>query len=254
MTPFRRRRKWLALTAVLVALAGCTDKPTAEGPMPTTASSAAQPAHSVPACLPTVTETGFSIVRQTVQYGIVARNSCPDAVYNAAVKIRVLDPSGTPVAGRDEEVPSVVVMLPGQELAGAGRFYLDKKGSKVGKIEAIFDGATPVSATAFAGWSREVHVTDLKVSAADSYGRSTVTGRIVTDPVGAGLCAPAASLILRDRNGAIIYGMTGRIIADRVEFELALPKATDRDKITVAIAQGQPALSLNPVATAACIA
>ncbi|BCY13241.1 hypothetical protein L3i22_083290 [Actinoplanes sp. L3-i22] len=251
-----RRLKWFALAVVLASLAGCVDGPSAEGPAPSAvASSAPRPARSAPACKPTVTETGFNFDGQTVQYGIVTRNSCPYAVYNASVKVHLLDPSGATVAASEEESPNIVVMLPGQELAGAGRFYLDKEGAEIGKVEAAFDGATPVSASAFAGWPREVRVVDVKVGAADGDGRSTVTGRIVTDPSGAGLCAPAATLILRNKSGKIIYGMNGRITADQfVEFTLALPKATDRSKTTVQIALGQPALSLTPVATAACLA
>ncbi|MFI1996292.1 hypothetical protein [Actinoplanes sp. NPDC020271] len=235
-----------------VTNSGSTE-PSADDPTPA-ASSSAQPTSSGPACLPVVSETGFSVVRQTVQYAIVARNDCPDAVINAAVKVRILDPSGDPVAGRDEQLPDVVVLLPGQELAGAGSFFLDKQGSKVGKIEAAFVAATPAPADAFSGWPREVRLSDVTVGVADSHGRSAVTGRIVTDPPGAALCSPAASLVLRDKSGAIIYGMTGQIRDDQVAFELALPKATDRSNITVAIALGQPALTLNPVPTAACTA
>jgi hypothetical protein len=251
-----RRMKWLVLTTMLVTLAGCNRAPYAPDPAPATAaSSAAQPARSVVPCLPTVTETGFDFDGQTVQYGIVTRNACPYAVYNASVNVRVLGPSGAPAAGREEESPNVTVMLPGQELAGAGRFYLDRKGTEVSTVEATFDGATPVSASAFDAWPREVRVTDVKVGAADSDGRSTVSGRIVTDPAGAPLCAPAASLILRDKNGKIIYGMNGRIMADQVTFELALPEAADRNNITIEIAQGKPTLSLlNPAAAAACLA
>ncbi|WIM98603.1 hypothetical protein ACTOB_002207 [Actinoplanes oblitus] len=259
--PPSRRWWWIAAAAVVLVAAGVLfavtnsagEEPSADGPTPA-ASSSARPAHSAPACLPTVSETGFSVVRQTVQYAVMTRNDCPDAVINAAVKVRVLDPSGDPVAGRDEQLPDVVVLLPGQELAGAGSFFLDKAGSKVSEVEATFVAATPAPAEAFNGWPREVRVTDVTVGAADSHGRSVVTGRIVTDPPGATLCSPAASLILRDRSGALIYGMTGQIRDDQVTFELAVPENTDRGKITVAIAQGRPALTLHPVATAACTA
>jgi hypothetical protein len=47
-------------------------------------------------------------------------------------------------------LPDVVVMLPGQELAGAGSFFLDARGAKVGKVDATFVAAAPAPAGAFA--------------------------------------------------------------------------------------------------------
>ncbi|GAA2845504.1 hypothetical protein Acy02nite_46970 [Actinoplanes cyaneus] len=256
-----RRWWWIAAAIVVLVAAGVLfavnrgdGKPSAGDTTPPLAASAGpRPSRSEPACLPTVIEAGFAVVGQSVRYGVVARNDCPEAVINAAVKIRVVDPSGNPVAGTDEQLPDLVVLLPGQQLAGAGRFYLDKPG-KVGKVEAAFAAATPAPTTAFAAWPRQVSVTGVTAGAPDSHGRSTVTGRITTDPANTALCSPTASLILRDSNGKIIYGMTGQIRDDQVSFELAVPKATDRSTISVAIALGQPALTLDSVPTAACTA
>jgi hypothetical protein len=260
-SPVGRRWWWVALAAVVLATVGVLfavsrggKEPSADAtaPPPST-SSEPGPSGSGPACLPTVTETGFAVVGQSVQYAVVARNDCPDALINAALKIRVTDPSGDPVAGSDEQLPDLVVLLPKQEVAGAGRFYMAKPGN-VGKVEATFAAATPAPAEAFDAWPQQVSVAGVEVSAPDSHGRSTVTGQITTDPAGATLCSPTASLILRDRSGKIIYGMTGQIGDDQVTFELAVPPATNRSAITVAIAQGQPALTLDPVPTAACTA
>ncbi|BCY08928.1 hypothetical protein L3i22_040160 [Actinoplanes sp. L3-i22] len=256
-----RRWWWIAVAVLVLAVAGVLfavnngdGKPSAGDTTPlSTASPGPRPSRSGPACLPTVIETGFAVVGQAVRYGVEARNDCPEAVFNAVVKVRVVDPSGDPVAGTDEQLPKLVVLLPGQQVAGAGRFYLDKPG-KVGKVEAAFVAATPAPTEAFDGWPRQVSVTDVTVGKPDSHGRSTVTGRITTDPAGTTLCSPSASLILRDHSGTIIYGMTGPIRDDQVSFELAVPKATDRNAITVAIALGQPALTLDPVPTAACTA
>ncbi|MEU8662594.1 hypothetical protein [Actinoplanes philippinensis] len=232
-------------------LAACTSRG-AEENQPPAASASPQPATSLPAsCLPTVTEIGFTADEREVRYGVATRNACPYALVNAAVTVRVLGADGRRLAGEDIDLPDLTVLLPGQELAGAGYFQLDDA-VRVGTVEAVFTAGEPAPAEAFAAWPREVRVADLTVSTPDSHGRSAVTGRIVTEPAGAALCSPAASLILRDRAGKIVYGRPALIRGDRVSIDLAVPETADPARTEIAVAQGQDALRANPVPVAAC--
>ncbi|GAA1604654.1 hypothetical protein [Actinoplanes couchii] len=204
-------------------------------------------------CLPEVTEVGFTVEERDVRYGIHTRNDCPYALVNATVKVEVLDGKGRPVAGRDQYLPDLTVLLPGQQAEAGGYFYLDKEGP-VGRVEASFTSGTPAPAEVFAGWPREVRVEDLTVSAPDDRGRSEVTGLMVTEPAGATPCSPAASLILRNRAGKIIYGRQVFIKADRVNIDLVVPETADPARTTVFVSQGQDAVSFNPIPIAACAA
>jgi hypothetical protein len=261
-----RRGPWpryrLLIAVAVVALAGVVvvavnrnhyfRSPNGAAPTAATADSTTPSAAAPkPVCLPTITETGFSVIGHDVYYGVIARSDCPQATYNNVVFVRVLDAAGNQIEGQNDYLPEMVVLLPGQEVGGAGSFYL-KTVTTVSKVEVKFTAASAAPVSAFASWPTSVQVTDLNISKPDAVGRTTVTGQIVTEPPGAYLCSPRTSLILRDATGKIIYGLAGQPRANTVYFDLAMPANADLSRTTVYVALGQAALSLNPVATAAC--
>jgi hypothetical protein len=228
---------------------GATPAPGAAGSTtPSTTPSAA----SSPACLPTVVETGFGVTGKNVDYGFIARSDCPQATYNIVISTRVFDPAGREIGGQNEVLPEVNVVLPGQQVGGAGRFYLTTV-RPVGRVEVRVTRGRPAPVSAFAGWPNSVRVTDLEYQPVrGAPDRTTVTGQIVTAPARAVLCAPHTSLILRDAGGKIIYAIQGQVHSTSVTFELAIPAAADRRKTTAFVSLGEVAFSVDAVSTASC--
>jgi hypothetical protein len=254
----RRSGRWIliAVAAFVLAVTGCvaSDRHDGFGPpsgIPTTVVGSGSTAPSPPACLPRILESGFSVTRHVVHYGVIARSDCPEVTFNNVVSVRVLDADGKKIDGQDESLPELVVLLPGQELGGAGAFYMTNV-MTVGRVDVEFTGASAAPASAFASWPTSVRVADLHISKPDDVGRTTVTGRIVTEPDRAALCWPHTGLIVRDVAGKIIYGQSGVPQGGLVSFDLAMPARADLGKVTVYVALGQVGLSLDPVSTAAC--
>jgi hypothetical protein len=263
MTPARHRphaRPWrwilvavavLALASVGFVLLSRYDEGRPPSGTATTVAAATSPSSSLPACLPKITDAGFSVTGHVVHYGVIARSDCPQATFNNVVSVRVLDAAGNPIDGHHDNLPELLVLLPGQEVGGAGSFYMINVAT-VSRVDASFTASSAAPVSAFAAWPTSVRVADLNVGKPDSVGRTTVTGRIVTEPAGATLCSPYTSLILRDAAGKIIYGMSGVPRGTLVSFDLAMPGTADTGKTTVYVALGRGAVSLDQAAAAAC--
>ena len=71
-----------------------------------------------------------------------------------------------------------------------------------------------------------------------------------TDPPSVNLCNPDFTLILRDKNSKIIYGLTAT--ADSRGSRNASPANTDYSKAQVYVAQGVTSLGINPAQPASC--
>ncbi len=230
---------------------GATPTPGAAGSAtPSTTPSAAA---SSPACLPRIVETGFGVTEDVVHYGVIARSDCPQVAYNIVVSVQVFDRAGRSIAGHNDFLPEINVLLPGQQVGAAGSFYMSAA-RPVGRVEVRFTDAATGPVSAFAAWPTSVRITDLEYETVrGAPDRTTVTGQIVTEPARAVLCAPHTSLILRDAKGKIIYGAQGQVHADRfVTFDLAIPAEADRGKTTAYVALGEVGISLDPVSMAAC--
>jgi hypothetical protein len=244
------------VAAIALAVAGCGTpaRHIGFGPptgTPTATADGDSAAPSTPACLPRITESGFSVTGHVVHYGVIARSDCPQATFNDVVTARVLDANARQIDGRDENLPELVVLLPGQEVGGAGAFYMTDV-TTVSRVDVEFTAASAAPVSAFASWPTSVRVADLNISKPDDLGRTTVTGRIVTEPAHAPLCWPHTSLIVRDAAGKIIYGLSGVPQGTLVSFDVAMPAKADTSKVTVSVALGQAGLSLEPLSTAAC--
>jgi hypothetical protein len=234
-----------------VAGCGSSDRPTGSGPASSAPATGGPVAPSAPPCLPKVVESGFSVADHVVHYGVIARSDCPQAAIDNAVSVRVLDAAGKTIAGQDENTPDLAVLLPGQQVGGAGTFYMWTI-TTVSRVDVEFTASDPAPVSAFAAWPTSVRVTGISVSKPDDRGRTTVSGQIVTEPADAPLCWPHASLIVRDSAGRIIYGQSVAPQASRVSFTLAMPAKADTSTIAVYVALGLIGLSLDPASTAAC--
>lgn len=254
----------VAVIVAVVALAGLlyvvvnhrNDVTSGTGAEPTVGaarSTAPSPSPSGPVCLPKIVEIGYSVTRNNVHYGVIARSDCPETTYDLVPSVHVFDTAGRPIAGHDEFLPEINVLLPGQQVGGAGTFYMLAV-RPVGRLEVRFTAGDPAPVGLFAAWPTSVRVTDLeyeKHRGASDY--TTVTGQIVTEPERAGLCAPHTSLILRDAKGKIIYGVQGEVHSDAfVTFDLAIPTKADLSKTTAYVALGAVAISFDPASGAAC--
>lgn len=254
-----RAGHWLLIGMVLVILAALgwvvAHRGDHSAPPAATATSvpgSVTPGESGAVCLPKIVESGFSVTGHSVNYAVIARSDCPRATYNNALSVQVFDPAGHPVAGQDEQQPDLLVLLPGQQIGGAGRFGMTTV-SAVGRIVVSFTASSPAPISAFASWPTSIRVVDLVVGKPDARRWTNVAGRVVTEPVGVGLCEPQASLIVRDTSGKIIYGQQGSPQAGRVSFDLTMPPGADPSRISVFVALGQPGLNaFDPVSSAAC--
>jgi hypothetical protein len=215
-------------------------------PAPTVASSS-----SAPACLPTVDEIGYSRpdTGSRVDFGLIVRNDCPVAAVNNVVDVAAIGTDGQPI--KDPYAPhlNLPVILPGQRL-GLGDFLQVDRSKQVARLAATISNTANLPAPEFATWARSATVTDLKHTGPDTHGLTTVTGTLVTDPSTVTLCNPQFSLILRDQNNKIIYGV--RSLQNEPTFAERVPAATDWSKAAVYLLQGVFTLGAPSGARASC--
>jgi hypothetical protein len=203
------------------------------GPSPTPTAATT----SAPACLPTVAEIGYTRTRSRIDFGLIARSDCPSAAVNSLVDVTALDADGKSVSNDPyaRDLLNLPVILPGQRLGLAGTLLVDPA-TKVSRLTATVSGSQALPVSEFSTWARSATVTDLKHTGPDASGFTTVTGTLVTDPPNAKLCNPDFTLILRDKDNNIIYGMT--TTKNGPTFEERFPAATDYTRGEAYVVQG----------------
>jgi hypothetical protein len=232
---------------------GAAATPSASGSR--TPSTTASAAPHRPACLPRVLETGFSVSEGDVEYGAIVRSDCPQALFNIAVSARAFDTAGREIDGKETAWPEINVLLPRQQVGGAGVFAM-RTAKPVGRVEVRFTDALSAPVSVFARWPASVRVADLTFSKPDRVGGVRATGRIVTEPASAALCWPHASLILRDSAGAIVGATWGAVLggepgqglthASSVEFRVPkVPAKADLRRATAYVTLGIDSLDID---------
>ncbi|BCY13194.1 hypothetical protein [Actinoplanes sp. L3-i22] len=197
-----------------------------------------------PVCVPKVAETGQSVQEGLVSFGIVVTSDCPLAAVGSTLDVVAIGRDGAELTG-DQASASIPLpaVLPGQRVGLGGELLVDFA-AQVKSIRVRVLDTQNVSVSVFSSWPT-VQVTGIRHHGPDSSGYTQVTGTLVTDPNTAKLCNPRYFLLLRDRSGALIYGV--ETTKSGPSFDERLPSGVDWSKGEIFVGMGVP--KLGPVNT-----
>lgn len=245
---------WLLIGIVVLLVAGLAfvvvrgdgdqGKPQTEASRTTSASSSS----TAPACLPRVTDIGYSIRYGGYNFGLVVHNPCKQVVGASSIRVTPLGTNGKPLsdsqAVADLEVP---VLLPGQDLSLGDELFVGS--ATVSKLQATVDHAANFATTDFASWPRDVRVTDIKHFGPDAAGRTAISGTVAV-PETVSLCHPEYYLMLRNKAHQIIYGAHATL--NSPSFTEKLPGGVDWSTAQISVALGTPYLTVTTAKLLTC--
>jgi hypothetical protein len=204
------------------------------------------PSGTGPACRPVIRESGFGTSSDSVLYGLVIENLCPEVAINTGVPVQALDASGAVLKETGMVVP---VLLPGQKTGIGGSLSVGGGIAKVTDLTARIDDPEWRQATSFAAWPKAT-ADQVTIGARDQRGSAPLSYTVRTDPPGAVLCAPVAHVLLRDGTGKIVSGASGKVDGPTVQTTIAVPDGADPSRAEIYIVQGRVSLIVDQVACA----
>ncbi|MFI5959791.1 hypothetical protein [Cryptosporangium sp. NPDC051539] len=219
-----------------------SDDDTAAAPSATTA-----PATSAPACLPTVTESGFYVERSVVLIGLTVTNRCPQALAFIDFTTRLRDSTGRALTpGEGSEQPDLPIILAGQTVGLAATAAV----ASDAKITSIQVSVTDAKAVRSAVNLPTATVTPLTHDRDGSI--VEVHGTLRADPNYNALCAPQVNVLVRDRAGKLLYARAALVRGPDVVANLRPPATADLDRLEASIVQGKETLDGRVIVEGPC--
>jgi hypothetical protein len=187
-----------------------------------------------PVCAPTVSQIGYTERNGAIAFGLVAASACPQAAVNTIIEVTAVGKDGKDLT-TDQASASVTlpVLLPGRRVGLGGTLIVE---DPVARLKTRVSQTANVAAAEFSSWPAKVEVTDITHAAADSSGRTRVSGTVVSDPASATLCHPRFYLVLRDRTGKIVFGAS--TVESEPVFDERVPAGVDWSRAEISVVLG----------------